>query len=160
MRFVAALLFLLIFAPTAWAVPPAPVITAPAANAALKTTTVTVSGTTTAATTVAVLEAGTKLGDAVVTGNTWSFDAVGLAQGPHTVTAVATDADGDSPASAERHFTVDPVAPDVTFTGVPPSPTNVSTFDVGFTADEPDVRFDCVHVFPDGTSSEQLDCHS
>src|SRR5690242_8064033 len=47
----------------------------------------------------------------------------------------------------------------VTFTGVPSSPTNQFTFDIGFSAPGA-VRYDCVHVFPDGSSSEQLACES
>src|SRR5689334_10103010 len=46
---------------------------------------------------------------------------------------------------------------DVTFTGVPTSPTNRVTFDVGFSAPNAD-HYDCVHVFPDGQSSTLPGC--
>ena len=48
---------------------------------------------------------------------------------------------------------------DVTFTGVPASPTNTVTFDVAFTAPDA-VRYDCVHVFPDGGTSPLPGCSS
>jgi len=48
---------------------------------------------------------------------------------------------------------------EVTFTGVPPGPTNASNFDVGFSSPGA-VRFDCVHVFPDTAPIEYLGCTS
>ncbi|WP_028062906.1 Ig-like domain-containing protein [Solirubrobacter soli] len=228
--------------------PPAPAIVSPSEGAQLNQTSVTISGTTEAPA-VKVFDGATELGDAVVQGNTWSFDATSLAQGPHTVTAVARDAAGNTATSADRHFSVDtgppakptidvPVAdfvnsglitlggstepgttvtvsegntefqpvtamggtwaftppelsegahtftavakdaagntspasdprvitvdttkPAITFGAVPASPTNHFTFDVEFSANEP-VVFDCVHVFPDKTTSEVLGCDS
>ena len=46
---------------------------------------------------------------------------------------------------------------DVTFTGVPASPTNKVTFDVGFSAPNA-VSYDCVHVFPDGGTAPLPGC--
>src|SRR4051812_41107314 len=125
MRFVvAALVALFVFAPAAQARvpnlidgrldtvgPPAPAIVSPPEGTVTNRTTVTISGTTVAAGTVAVFEGATKLGDATVVGETWTLEATGLAEGPHTLTAVATDATGPSSASAERHITVDTQAP-------------------------------------------------
>src|SRR6187397_2558673 len=112
MRVVAALLYLLVFAPAARAdvnltegatalvdaiAPPAPTITAPVEGASLKQLAMT--GTTTAGTTVAVLDGATELGQAVVTGEGWTFATTGLAEGTHTLTVVAKDATGSTPSS-------------------------------------------------------------
>ena len=138
----------------------APTIDAPAERATLATHTLALSGTTEAGTTVAIFEGATKLGDAVVAGGTWTFTTPALADGGHDLKAVATDGNGDTAQSAVRHVTIDTVAPEVTFSGVPASPTNLFTFDIGFTANDPTATFDCVHVFPDGSTSEQLGCDS
>src|SRR4051794_24211716 len=91
--------------------PPVPVIVAPPDGKELNQTAVTLSGTTAADTTVTVFDGTAKLGDAQAQGETWTFDAKDLAQGPHTLTAVASDAAGNTATSEERHITVDTVAP-------------------------------------------------
>jgi hypothetical protein len=93
-------------------VPATPVLTAPAAL--VTTSTPVISGTAEAGSTVAVSLDGVSRG--TVTANdsgAWSFTpASPLAQGPHTATATATDAVGNTSApSASRGFTVDSVAP-------------------------------------------------
>src|SRR5918997_5336042 len=94
--------------------PDAPVITSPADGAVTGDNTPTITGTAEPGSTVTVTdETGAVIGTAVAdaAGN-WSVDSTALADGDHTITAVATDAAGDtSPAPAPVTFTVDTVAP-------------------------------------------------
>src|SRR4051794_1590885 len=166
MRFVvAALVALFVFAPVAQARvpdlidvrfdtvgPPAPAIVSPPEGTLINRTTVTITGTTVASSTVAVFEGATKLGDATVAGETWTLDPTGLAEGPHTLTAVATDAPGPSTASAGRHITVDPQAP----AAVEPVQTGTSEFTF---AGEVGATFECSvdgAAFTPCTSPQQL----
>jgi hypothetical protein len=74
----------------------------------------TLSGTADPGTDVTVSDAGTVLGQAVLTGSTWTYDLpAGLAYGPHALTAIDTDpSDGDvSAPSAELDFTFAPPSP-------------------------------------------------
>jgi hypothetical protein len=116
--------------------PPVPVIVAPPDGKELNQTAVTLSGTTAADTTVAVFDGAAKLGDAPAQGETWTFDAKDLSQGPHTLTAVASDAAGNTAASGERHITVDTVAP----MAVEPLQTGASEFSF---AGEAGATFEC-----------------
>ncbi len=95
-------------------VPAAPVITAPAGL--VSTATPAVEGTAEAGSTVTVTLDGAVVGMAVANASgTWRFTpASALAQGQHTVSAIATDAAGNTGASSGVHgFTVDSVAPAV-----------------------------------------------
>ncbi|SEK93114.1 Myxococcales GC_trans_RRR domain-containing protein/MYXO-CTERM domain-containing protein [Stigmatella aurantiaca] len=109
------------------AAPAAPVVTTPANNAVINDNTPTYSGTAEQGSTVNVIVDGVPVGTATAnaSGN-WSFTpTVPLLDGPHTVSATATDAAGNtSPASNTNTFIVDttePVAPVVV------TPANFST---------------------------------
>lgn len=94
-------------------VPEPPVITAPAAGSVTSDTTPTVAGTAAPATTVEVVEGATALGTATTGADgSWTLTSSTLVQGPHTITATATDDQGQTSApSAPVMFTVDSVAP-------------------------------------------------
>jgi hypothetical protein len=103
----------------------APVVTAPAANAFVQTTGVTVSGTSDPNASVRVYEGATNLGETTATGaGSWST-VVTLAEGPggstatHTVKARTFDLGGESVDSNTRTFTVNapPAAPIITGPG-------------------------------------------
>ncbi|MCY1073568.1 kelch repeat-containing protein [Archangium lansingense] len=90
--------------------PAAPVISAPANGATVEDNTPTFSGTAQPGSTVTLTVdgsvAGTTTADAT---GSWSFTpASALADGPHTVTATASDPGGTSAASPPASFTVDP----------------------------------------------------
>ncbi|RKG86455.1 DUF11 domain-containing protein [Corallococcus sp. CA049B] len=95
--------------------PVAPVISTPAQNAQLNTATPTFTGTAEAGSTVTVREGTTVLCTTTanaVTGAWSCASGVTLGSGPHTVTATARDAVGNTgPASAGRTFVVDVTAP-------------------------------------------------
>ena len=98
---------------------------------------------------MAIFDGGTIARGATATGGrTWTLQPPALADGTHTFTAVATDAAGNLAGLGRRPRHVDTVAPEVTFSDVPASPTNQVTFDIGFGAQRAGVTFDCVHVFP------------
>jgi MYXO-CTERM domain-containing protein/uncharacterized delta-60 repeat protein len=86
-----------------------PVITSPANGATLEDNTPTFSGTAAPDSTVSLSLDGAVIGTATTdaTGS-WSFTpTLALADGPHTVTATASDTNGTSAASAPVSFTVD-----------------------------------------------------
>ncbi|MFY0563288.1 kelch repeat-containing protein [Archangium lansingense] len=90
--------------------PAAPVISAPANGATVEDNTPTFSGTAQPGSTVTLTVdgsvAGTTTADAT---GSWSFTPTSaLADGPHTVTATASDPRGTSTASPPASFTVDP----------------------------------------------------
>jgi hypothetical protein len=117
--------------------PPAPAITTPAEDAPVRGPDVTVSGTAEAGAGVDISGGATVVGHATATDGTWSA-TVPLPDGPHTLTAVATDAAGNaSPASDPRTVTVDSVAPETTLDSRPPALTNraSATFVVGSSED-------------------------
>ncbi|MGE6761436.1 Ig-like domain-containing protein [Corallococcus interemptor] len=95
--------------------PVAPVISKPAQNAQLNTTTPGFTGTAEAGSTVTVREGATVLCTTTanaVTGAWSCTSSVALPAGSHTVTATAQDAVGNTgPASAGRTFVVDVTAP-------------------------------------------------
>jgi CSLREA domain-containing protein len=98
--------------------PAAPVITAPAQDALLNDADVLVGGTAAPGATVEVnLDGGEPSDVAVAAGNgAWQVTLDGLDDGPHSVTATATDVNGTSAPSAARTFSVDtspPPAPEV-----------------------------------------------
>lgn len=93
--------------------PAAPTILSPAEGSLINDPTPTLSGTTEAGAAVTVLVDGVAAGTVPADGSgTWSFTSGMLADGPHTVSAVSTDAVGNaSPASSPVAFTVDTTAP-------------------------------------------------
>ncbi len=90
--------------------PPVPVVLTPTSGAVVSTLTPLISGTAEAGSTVTISLDGTVEGTTVAdTSESWSFTpSSALAQGPHSVTAQASDAAGNtSPNSSPRSFTVD-----------------------------------------------------
>ena len=100
--------------------PAAPAITAPAAGSTVGTATPTLAGTGEPGSTVTVKDGATTVGTATVTAaGTWTCTpSTALSEGPHSLTATATDPAGNtSPASAPVNVTVDtaiPVGPPIT----------------------------------------------
>ncbi|MDY7225554.1 Ig-like domain-containing protein [Hyalangium rubrum] len=111
--------------------PAAPVITGPTPNQVLTDTTPTITGTAEAGATVTVYIDGSTTPACTAVANSsgvWSCDVgSALAEGPHTVTATATDTAGNtSPQSNTVPFTIDTQAPTApTITG--PTPNQVLT---------------------------------
>jgi large repetitive protein len=101
--------------------PDSPIINAPAEGSRSLSNMPTISGTSTAeaGSTITVREGSTLLCSAVVqAGGSWSCSSAMLAEGPHTIVAIATDLAGNpSGPSMSNTFTVDsgaPVAPMLT----------------------------------------------
>ncbi len=116
--------------------PAAPVITTPAGVTADGTPTIT--GTAEAGATVTVLNGGTALGSTVVDGaGNWSFTPTAdLGDGPHVITATATDAVGNlSPSGAGITLTIDAGPPDVPILTSTGGPTNDTTPTITGTAE-------------------------
>ena len=96
--------------------PPTVEVTTPAEGSSTNDSTPTYSGTVEAGATVVITVDGVVVGTAVVTGTTWTFtQPTALSEGPHTVTATATDAAGNT-ATDSNNFTVDLTAPAVEVT--------------------------------------------
>ncbi|SDT12986.1 Ig-like domain-containing protein [Microlunatus soli] len=96
------------------AAPDAPVITGPADGAKLATSTPTITGTGEPGATITVTdEDGDQIGTAVVGADgTWSLVSTELLDGPHVITATATDPAGNvSDESEPVGFTIDTIAP-------------------------------------------------
>jgi hypothetical protein len=96
--------------------PPAvPVLTLPAALST-QSATVVFKGTAEPGATVTIYEAGIPVASGTSSGGTFEFAGT-MTDGPHTVTATATDPAGnESPHTAARSFTVDGVRPTVSIT--------------------------------------------
>jgi hypothetical protein len=109
--------------------PAAPVITTPAAGAAVRDTTPRIGGTGPVGSTVRVYEGTRRIATATVRGDgTWAVDSAVLAQGSHTISATATDAAGAvSPPSATVTFVVDTVRPKAPIVTTPRQLTRVRT---------------------------------
>ncbi len=110
------------------AVPAAPVITTPADGSSTKDTTPEVSGSAEPGTTVTVTEGGQPVCTATTgTDGTWACTpSTALPEGAHTFDAIATNANGDSPA-AHTTFTVDTTAPDAPTITAPANDSTVTT---------------------------------
>ncbi|MBN8232186.1 OmpA family protein [Corallococcus macrosporus] len=109
--------------------PVAPVISTPAQNAQLNTTTPTFTGTAEAGSTVTVREGTTVLCTATANASgVWSCTSSTLAQGAHTISATARDAAGNTgPASTAVPFSVDTVAPAAPVVTAPTANQTVTT---------------------------------
>jgi hypothetical protein len=78
-------------------------------------TTLSFSGTAEAGATVRLYDGATQIGSATATGGTWTIPVAGLAEGNHSLTAVAIDAAGNaSPASGTLTLVVDSTPPSTT----------------------------------------------
>lgn len=93
------------------AAPAAPVISTPAPAATVAAGT-PVTGTAEAGATVRLFEGAVLLGQVVANPN-WSITPSTLADGPHTVTAFAVDAAGNTSAGSSRTYVIDSAAPSV-----------------------------------------------
>ncbi|WP_426745386.1 Ig-like domain-containing protein [Myxococcus faecalis] len=120
-------------------------ITTPAEGAVLTTGTVTYSGTGEPGATVTVVVNGTTVGTVTVgVDGTWSVPvSTPLADGPHSVTATAEDANGNT-ATDTHSFTVDTV-PDTRITASPPASSGSATADFSFETvlADPNATFEC-----------------
>lgn len=133
--------------------PAAPVITSPEQDEVIDDPTPAITGTAEPNATVNIIIDGVTVGTAPVDGSgAWTFTpATPLDDGPHTVTATATDAAGNvGPAAAPVDFVVDTTAPAAPVITSPAdgSTTNDPTPSISGTA-EPGST---VEVFVDGTS--------
>lgn len=101
--------------------PGAPAISAPVDGATTTDNTPMISGTTEAGATISVTIDGTLAGTTLATGSgAWSYTSAVLADGAHTVSAVAADSLGNvSGVSATITFTVDATAPGAPVIGSP-----------------------------------------
>jgi methionine-rich copper-binding protein CopC len=82
-------------------------------------TTPTFTGTAEAGATVTLYDGATVIGSAVATGGTWSITSTTLAQGTHSITAIATDRAGNqSPASSALAVEINTQAPATEATSV------------------------------------------
>ncbi|NOK08044.1 Ig-like domain-containing protein [Corallococcus exercitus] len=115
--------------------PPAPAVTAPAANATLTTRTPTFSGTGEAGNTITVREGTTVLCTATVNASgVWScVSTVQLADGAHTVTAQAADPIGNLSPTTSVAFSVDATAPVAPVISTPAQNAQVNTTTPTFT---------------------------
>lgn len=92
------------------------------------------TGTAEPGSTVNVYDGAALLGSITATGGAWSFTAGTLAEGPHTITARATDLAGNvSPASSSLVVTIDTTAPAVTSVALPPNATYYAGDSLDFT---------------------------
>ncbi|HEX8706332.1 MAG TPA: Ig-like domain-containing protein, partial [Myxococcaceae bacterium] len=93
--------------------PPAPVVQTPANGSVTSDNTPTYGGTAEPGSTVTVIVDGVVVGTTVATGGNWSFTPiVPLADGPHMVSATATDAAGNTSANSNTNtFNVDTIPP-------------------------------------------------
>jgi arylsulfatase A-like enzyme/WD40 repeat protein len=117
--------------------PPVPVVHTPASRAVLRSAPV-VSGRAEAASQVTVSIDGTMLGTAVTDASgSWSFTpGIALEQGPHYITAQASDAAGNtSLASSPLLFTVDTAAPPAPVLTAPGAHVNTATPVIAGTAE-------------------------
>ncbi|GAB3588258.1 hypothetical protein GCM10027345_39970 [Hymenobacter daeguensis] len=110
----------------------APVMTAPASNSLLTTTTPTYSGTAPAGSTVTVYVDNVSIGTTTATGGNFSLmQPSALGQGTHSVYATAQlSGQTASGSSNTNSFTVDTVAPTVTLSSTAGNPTSTSPIPV------------------------------
>ncbi len=128
------------------AAPAAPVIFIPEAGSTTNNNTPTISGTAEPGSTANVSETGNPVCAATADGaGTWScVPGTALSDGPHTISATATDAAGNvSPASTPVSFVVDTTPPAPPVVNAPPAggttnddtPTFIGTSEPGSTVD-------------------------
>ncbi|MEW6432682.1 MAG: Ig-like domain-containing protein [Myxococcota bacterium] len=124
--------------------PAAPTIISPAQGAVTNDSTPTITGTAEPGSTVTVREGATVLCTATADASgAWSCDAPTLPDGTHGITATASNAGGEGPASTQRDFTVDTTGPTTTITKGPGASTRDTTGTFEFEADEAGSTFEC-----------------
>jgi MYXO-CTERM domain-containing protein len=108
--------------------PVPPVVVTPANGAQVNTTTPAISGTAEPGSTVTVIIDGTAVGTTTANASgTWTFTAPALTEGPHTVSATATDPAGNTSSPSNTNtFRVDVTPP---ATPVVSSPTEGAVVD-------------------------------
>ena len=82
-----------------------------------------------------------------------------LGQGEHTFRVRALTDGGTPLGEAPRMFVVDTVAPAVTITSGPAAVIRETNAVFAFTSSDPQARFECTHIFPDGERST-ISCES
>jgi hypothetical protein len=134
----------------AWVVdtlpPQPPVITDPTDGATVGFTQPRIAGVAEPLSTVSVIIDGMVAGTAVADATgAWSFSPTSaLASGPHTVSATAKDAAGNtSPPSLTVHFTVDTSTLDTRITSGPPSLSGSASAQFGFESNNASATFEC-----------------
>lgn len=126
--------------------PAAPVITGPAMDSLLATSTPTLSGTAEPGSTVTVYEGNTVLCTAVASDTgAWScVPTTPMADGPHVLLATATDAAGNTSLLSPVHtFTIDTQAPDTSIPRGPGTRTNNLGASFTYASTEDGVRYEC-----------------
>ncbi len=125
--------------------PAAPVILAPTSGAHLSASPAAISGTAEPESEVTVREGPTELCAATTdAAGQWScVPTTSLPDGPHSVTATAVDAAGNSGPSSAVTFTLDTRAPDTSFKEQPPARTSERNASFAYASTEASVRFEC-----------------
>jgi hypothetical protein len=83
-------------------------------------------------------------GTAAESGYYWFAVDESLSEGEHRITAIATDAAGNtSDASEALNVVIDRKAPDTSIDSSPKNPTNKTTATFGFSSDEQNISFEC-----------------
>ncbi len=126
--------------------PAVPIITTPNADITTQTTTLTVTGTAETGALVTVLSGtsgslGTVAANGAVTGavSAWTISVTGLVDGAHAITAIASDAAGNTSVTSATAaiITVDNTGPSVVISTTSPVLTNASPIPVTLTFNEP-----------------------
>ena len=125
--------------------PAAPAIASPADNATLSNPSPLITGTAPVGTTVTLVLDGNTYGPLPVNPDgTWSFQVpVALANGPHTVTATATDPAGNVSPADTHSFTVDAAAPDTFIVSKPALSTRSTSATFDLDSNESPVTYRC-----------------
>ncbi|MGE6757334.1 Ig-like domain-containing protein [Corallococcus interemptor] len=125
--------------------PSAPVITSPGSGEVFNRNGPIYAGLAEPGTRVRVFVDGTEQGHAWATGaGAWTFSSgLSLAEGPHFVTATATDDAGNVSQEARVNFSVDTRAPETSITLSGPSLTSRREATFEFKADEASATFEC-----------------
>ncbi|GAB3430014.1 hypothetical protein GCM10027320_09770 [Massilia solisilvae] len=116
------------------------------------TTTPTLTGTAEAGATVKLYDGASLIGTGTATAGVWSITAPALSEGTHSITAVATDAAGNTgPASAPLAVTIDTTVPTLAITADKPALKVGETAIITFTfSEDPGTTFDASDVLVSG----------
>jgi len=124
--------------------PAAPVLATPVDGSSTGVAQVAVSGTAEPGATVTVTIDGQPVGTVIADADgNWTLQAGPLADGPHTVTATATDPAGNTSLPASAAVTVDTTAPETTITSGPAAHDTTGHAQFTFTSNDPTATFQC-----------------